>query len=318
MLLELFECKDAKVQFFIGGTSANLTMISMLLKHSYEAVIATKQSHIANHEGGAIEGCGHRILIAEDYKGKICADSIERICIEHMNDRHMVLPKLVYISNTTEVGTVYSLEELEQISKVCKKYDLYFYMDGARLFSARYSLFNDIHFKDYAKYLDAFYVGGTKAGLMLGEAAIIVNKDLQKDYLRHMKNKGAMLAKGSLIGLNFQALLTDEFYKRVAINCNEKAMSVAAFLETKGHEFMVRPESNQVFVLMRDNEVETLSQYYDFADLGYENKDSKRKCIRLVTSFSTTQKDVDEFMETYNRKSNFSKQVSRRERVVCS
>lgn len=292
MILEAFATNDSKVQFFIGGTSANLTMLSYMLRFDYEAIIGTKYAHIANHEGGAIEASGHKVLIADDVDGKIVPESIEEIYLQHQRDDHMVLPKVVYISNTTEIGTLYTLDELKRISDVCKKYDLYLYIDGARIFSALYSKYNDIKMEDYAKYADVFYIGGTKNGCMLGEACVVVNKNLQNNYMRHMKNKGAMLAKGSLIGLNFIALFKDELYKKLAMNANEMAMRLVDCIKEKGYAFTYPPQSNQIFVSMKDDDVLKLQEEIGVGDLGYIDQANHIKCVRFVTSFHTTKEDI--------------------------
>ena len=301
MIKDLFNIPDALVQFFIGGTSTNLTMISHMLLRDYEAVIATKYAHIANHEGGAVEATGHKILIAEDKDGKILPESIEEIYLTHLNDSHMVLPKAVYISNSTEIGTVYTKRELKAIHDVCKKYNLYLYLDGARFFAAHYSKYNDIDFEDYGKYVDAFYIGGTKNGLMLGEAAIIVNDQLKGELLRQLKNKGAVLAKGSLIGLNFMALLTDSLYKEMAENADRKAEKLAEYLASNGFDFTWPPETNQIFVNMRDDQIAELKKEYGFDDMGYVDCDKKLRAVRLVTSFNTKDEDLDGIFKAIER-----------------
>lgn len=207
---DIFSAPQGEVFFLCGGTLTNLVFISSAIKH-YEGVIAADTGHINVHETAAIEGNGYKIITIPNINGKITALQIENK-IKEYTDEHMVKPRMVYISNSTELGTIYSKEELESIAKVCKANNLYLYLDGARLGNALMSKDNDLLPSDLGKYCDAFYVGGAKNGLLIGEALVINNKELLDNYRYHIKNKGAMLSKGFLLGIQFEEAFKDNLY----------------------------------------------------------------------------------------------------------
>ena len=286
-----FDCEEAEVHFLVGGTQANMTVISYLLK-DYEAVLAVNSGHINVHETGAVEGSGHKIYTVKGVDGKVTAKEIKD-ALKINNNEHCVKIRMVYISDSTEIGTIYSLSELEEISKVCKENDLYLFLDGARLGVALTSSKNDIKPSDISKYCDVFYIGGTKNGLMFGEAVVITNKDLQKDFRWQIKNKGAMLAKGFACSIGFDSLFRDGLYFKLAKNSNEQADYLKRELVRLG--FDVAPSyTNQLFVTMNKDKAKDLVSRYgceEWTDLG------DKMTIRFVTSFSTKKEDVKELVE---------------------
>lgn len=220
-LKDIFESEKGQVYFLSGGTMTNLLFISYALK-PYEAVIALETGHINVHETGAIESTGHKIITVKGKDGKIYPDDILNV-LKTYRDEHMVKPRMVYISDSTEIGTIYTRQELVNLSEICKDNDLYFYIDGARLASALTSKDNDVEPGLFGKVCDAFYVGGAKNGLMLGEALVINNPELQKDFRYHIKNKGAMISKGYLIGAIFESAFKDGLYFDIAKATHEMA-----------------------------------------------------------------------------------------------
>ncbi len=287
------ECPDAAVHFLAGGTQTNMLAIHAWLR-PHQAVISPDSGHIFVHEAGAIESCGHKVLAVPTVDGKLRVSDIECVLAEH-TDEHMVQPKMVYISLSTELGTIYSKKELQELSACCRKHGLYFYMDGARLASALTCSENDLCFKDLALFFDAFYIGGTKGGALLGEALVICNKELQSDFRFLLKQKGAMLAKGFVVGVQFAELLRDGLYWRLGEHANAMATKIRLALVELGVEFLVESPTNQLFVIMPGEIVEKLQCAYDFKVL---ERYTDGKCLlRLVTSWATQEECVDEFVE---------------------
>ena len=288
MIKDMFDCQSADVHFLVGGTQTNLTFISYVLK-DYEAVIAVKSGHINVHETGAVEATGHKIYTVDGKDGKLSVEDIEKV-IKYHSDEHMVKPKLVYISNSTEIGTIYTKAEIEAIFKYCKDNGLYLFVDGARLACALMSEVNDLKVDDIARYCDAFYLGGTKNGLMFGEALVIVNKDLQADFRYQIKNKGAMLAKGFISGIQFEAILKDNLYFKIAKNANDMAKLLYEKLISLNLE--VNPVyTNQLFMKLEKDLAYKLIEAFGcekWSDLG------DKLVIRFVTSFNTKVEDVEE------------------------
>lgn len=283
--------KDVDIHFMVGGTSVNKTFISHVLK-PYEAVISVNTGHINVHETGAIEATGHKILLANSDDGKLKPNQIIQIYNNHV-DEHMVVPKLVYISNTTEIGTVYNKNELTSLSKTCKDLGLYLYLDGARLGVALTNSQNDLTLDDINNLTDAFYIGGTKNGAMLGEAIIIKNDEL-KNYFRHsIKQNGGMLAKGFLIGIQFEALFSNDLFFRVGKHANEMAKYFATKLKQLNIEFLYPQVSNQIFITLSNNLIDKLIDDFAFEtwNIGIESSS-----IRLVTSWFTTTNLIDNFL----------------------
>ena len=290
LIKAFFNAPGADIHFVSGGTQANLLVIASMLK-PWESVIAPETGHIFIHEAGAIEATGHRISTIPTYDGKITPEGIKAVVNAH-TDEHMVLPKIVFISNSTELGTVYSGAELKAIRQVCDELNLYLYLDGARLGSALASDSN-LSPEDLMKYTDVFYVGGTKNGALLGEA-IIINNDLFKENFRfNMKQRGALLAKGRLTGIQFQELFRNDLFLENARHANAMAAQLAAVIRDCGYSFLTAPVSNQLFVIFPDKIITALEK--EFAFYTWSRIDELHSSVRLVTSWATKQELVDNF-----------------------
>lgn len=299
LIKKKFNCKSAAVYFIPGGTQTNLIAISHSLKQ-HEAVIACATGHISIHETGAIEATGHKIIEVKGKNYKISPEEIKFECERHC-DHHMVKPKMVYISNATEMGTVYTKKELEAIKKVCEEYGLYLYLDGARLASAICSEKNDLNLEDYAKYCDIFYVGGTKCGLLFGEALIIVNEEIKKEIEYTVKQKGALFAKGRLLGLQFLEMFKGNLYEEIGTYSNKMARKISSAFKEKKFELLVDDGTNQIFVKMNDEEIKKLEKYVAFSTFPPENMNDKFKIVRFVCSWSTKENDVEEFVKIIHK-----------------
>jgi threonine aldolase len=284
---------DAAVHLLIGGTQTNLTAISAFLK-PYEAAIAVSTGHILVHETGAIEATGHKIISVESSDGKLRVEQIKKV-IEAHTDEHMVKPKLVYISNSTEIGTIYKKNELEAISKFCRENDLILYLDGARLGSALALPENDITLTDLAKLTDAFYIGGTKNGALIGEALVICKDSLKEDFRFSIKQKGAMLAKGRILGIQFLELFKDNLYFDIAKHANEMAVLLVNGIMDLGYSFFIDSPSNQIFPMFPDYVIEKLNEKYLFE--VWQKIDDNNTIIRLVTSWATEENQVLNFIQ---------------------
>lgn len=289
--------EDADVHFLAGGTQTNLTAIAAFLR-PHEAVIAARTGHIATHETGAIEATGHKVLEIEGREGKLTPELIAPCIEEHCNE-HMVRPRLVYVSNTTELGTRYSLDELQALSGFCRERGLYLYLDGARLGAALAAAGNDLTLPDIARLTDAFYIGGTKNGALLGEALAISNPALQGDFRYLIKQRGGMLAKGMVLGAQFEALLSGDLFLQLARHANGLALQLRAFLEESGFRMYSASDTNQQFVALPDALVSQLRERFDFESWGRYDADST--VIRLVTSWATTEAAVDTFALEFGR-----------------
>lgn len=284
--------KNADVHFVSGGTQANLIIISSILR-PYESVICTNTGHINVHETGAIEATGHKINVVESNDGKLTVEDIKKVLDLH-TDEHMVKPRLVFISNTTELGTIYKKEELTQISSFCKANNLYLHLDGARIGSALASRENDLTLEDISNLVDVFYIGGTKNGALLGEAIVINNEKLKENFRYSIKQKGGMLAKGRLLGIQFVELFKNDLYVNLGKHANLMAYKISDELEKLGCEFLTKPVSNQVFPILDNSIIEKLSENYEF---NIERKiNNNKSAIRLVTSWATKEDAVDQFI----------------------
>lgn len=279
---------DIDVHFIPGGTQANMIAICAFLR-PHEAVIAAETAHICVHETGAVEATGHKICTAASQDGKITPAQIENILLIH-EDEHMVKPKLVKISNATEVGTVYSKAELAALSACCRKNDLYLYCDGARLGSALMSEGSDLTLRDMADLTDAFYIGGTKNGALLGEAVVIVNGALKPDFRYFIKQRGALLAKGKIMGIQFEVLFQQNLYFDLAQHANEMAAQISRALKNKGYPVLFDSVTNQIFPVFRNEKIEELRK--DFIFLIWRKIDDSHTAVRLVTSWATREEDV--------------------------
>lgn len=293
LIKENINYPNADIYFLVGGTQANTTVISHALK-PYEAVIASKTGHISIHETGAIEATGHKIIEVEPVDGKLTPELILNELRKH-EDHHMVKPKMVYISNTTEIGTVYTKDELEAISKVCKDNNLYLFLDGARLASALASEKCDINLEDYPKYCDAFYIGGTKCGLLFGEAVVIINEDIKKEFNFSIKQKGGLFAKGRLLGVQFATLFKDDLYYRIGVHSNKMALKIKNAFVEKGIKLATDSYTNQVFVDLSQKQIKELEKEAIFSVEFFGIGESQSS--RFVTSWATKEEDVDKLVE---------------------
>ncbi len=285
--------QDADVHFFVGGTQTNLTAISAFLR-PHQAVIAPLDGHVCVHETGAIEATGHKVIAVRATDCKLSPKTIEEQVLFH-EDEHFVIPKMVYISNATELGTVYTKAELRGLRAVCDKYGLYLYIDGARLATALRSNKNDMTMAELADFADAFYIGGTKNGALFGEALVILNPDLKADFRWIIKQKGGMLAKGRLLGVQFETFFKDDLYYRLAEQANKMAEKLRKGISAKGYTFYLESDANMIFPVFSNQLMEQLEQKVYFYKICAVDAD--HSCIRLVTSWATTEKMVDEFLE---------------------
>jgi threonine aldolase len=287
---EHLQNKDVDIHFIPGGTQTNLLVISSFLR-PHQCVIAAATGHINVHETGAIEATGHKVIGIPVKDGKLTPDAV-RQALDYHTDEHMVQPKMVYISDTTEVGTVYTKAELNALHDICRKNELLLYMDGARLASALTSRENDMELNDIAELTDVFYIGGTKNGALLGEALVICNQDLKEDFRYLMKQRGAMMAKGFVIGMQFEALFQDRLFYELGQYANQRAEKIADTLITKGYSFYMPPCSNQLFPILSKEKITQLSEKYQF--IVMDEIDEDHNVIRLVTSWATTKESVEE------------------------
>ncbi|MEH7336367.1 aminotransferase class V-fold PLP-dependent enzyme [Neobacillus drentensis] len=292
LLKERIGREDIDIHLIAGGTQTNLIAISSFLR-PHEAAIAANTGHIFTHETGAIEATGHKILTVEVDDGKLTPLHIKQILDFH-TDEHMVKPKLVYISNSTEIGTIYKKSELEQLSEFCRKNNLILYMDGARLGSALCSTENDLTLNDIAALVDAFYIGGTKNGALIGEALVICRESLKEDFRFHMKQKGALLAKGRLLGIQFLELFRDNLFFDLAMNANIVADMLKQELVNANFKFLTHSPSNQIFPILPNSLITELQSRYSFHI--WEKVDSDYSAIRLVTSWGTKEEVVLAFI----------------------
>lgn len=287
LILKHLKSNDSKVYFLTGGTITNKVFISHALR-PHEAVIAIDSAHISCHETGTIEQSGHKIINVKHSDGKIKVKDIQDVINIH-RDEHMVKPKLVYITNASEFGTIYSKKELIEIYNFCKANDLYLYLDGARLGVALTSLHNDISLEDLAKYTDAFYIGGTKNGALLGEALVINNKTLQNDFRYSIKHFGGMYAKGFVAGIQFEVLFEDNLFFDIALKQNNLAYKLRNELIKLGLEFEIDSPTNQLFPIFKKELVKRLEKDIMF-ELWTEYED--KQCIRFVTNFLLEESDI--------------------------
>jgi threonine aldolase len=283
---------NAEVHFIAGGTLTNLVVAAAFLK-PYESIIAAESGHICLHEAGAIEMTGHKVHHVPHTDGKISANQVLNIVATHA-DEHMVKPRLVYVSQSTELGTVYKGAELESLSQVCREHNLLLYVDGARLGSALMSEGNDLTLKDLARLCDIFYIGGTKNGALFGEALVIRDHKPELEFRRHLKQRGALLAKGRVVGAQFAALLEDALWLKLAQHANSMAGRLATGIRQAGYEFAYPPVSNQIFPILPERLVQHVEKSFGFYRWG-PPKDGK-VTIRLVTSWATTAEAVDSFL----------------------
>ena len=287
---------NADVYFLTGGTQTNQIVISTVLK-PFEGVIAADTGHISGHEAGAIEFSGHKVLQIPHNEGKLTAISIENLIKDFYNDRnheHMVFPGMVYISLPTEYGTLYSKDELHRIYGVCQKYNIFLYIDGARLGYALASPQNDLTLCDIANLCDAFYIGGTKVGALCGEALVFTKNHFETPahFITQTKQHGALLAKGRLLGVQFDALFTDDLYFKIGEHGILMAEKLKQIFKTKGFRFYLESPTNQQFIILENSKMEELSKTIAFS--FWEKYDENHTVVRFATSWSTTIKDLEE------------------------
>ncbi len=293
LLKERMGRTDVDIHLLAGGTQTNLIAISAFLR-PHEAAIAASTGHILGHETGSIEATGHKVLSIEAEEGKLTPSHLKAVLDAHP-DEHMVKPKLVYISNSTEIGTIYKKEELVQLRKFCDENKLILFMDGARLGSALCSTENDLELSDLPRLVDAFYIGGTKNGALIGEALVICRDSLKEDFRYHMKQKGALLAKGRLLGIQFLELFRDNLFFDLAIHANKMAEMLRDELSNANIQFLTQSPSNQIFPILPDGLISELQNKYAFHI--WERVDSDHSAIRLVTSWATKEEEVAAFIE---------------------
>ncbi|AOY76476.1 threonine aldolase family protein [Clostridium formicaceticum] len=293
LLKHKIKYSNIDIHFFSGGTQTNLTSISAFLK-PHEAVIAANTAHILVHETGAIEATGHKVISIEVNDGKLNSHHIKSSLDAH-TDEHMVKPKLVYISNPTEVGSIYTKAELEQISSFCRENNLILFIDGARLGSALCSDENDLELADLAKLSDAFYIGGTKNGALMGEALVICKDRLKEDFRFHIKQKGALMAKGRILSMQFLELFKDDLYFNLARHANKMANLLSKEISSMGYKFLIHSPSNQIFPILPNRIIEELEKKYAF--YVWSKIDHDNSSIRLVTSWATKEDAVEAFIE---------------------
>ena len=289
-ILNKFNCKNGEVFFLTGGTQANMVVLSFLLK-PYEGVICCDTGHINVHETAAVEGSGHKVIVCNNENGKLTASNIKKT-FKKYTDEHMVKPKVVYISNSTETGSIYSKNELLEIRKVCDDLGLFLFMDGARLAVALTCKENDVEPSLLGKVCDVFYVGGTKNGFLSGEAIVFNNKKLCENFRYHIKNKGAMLAKGFVVAVQFERAFKDNLYFDISKSTNETAEYIRCGLNNIV-TFTSNSPTNQIFIKLDKDKADKVIKEFScelWEDLGTE------KVIRIVTSFATTKEDCDQLI----------------------
>lgn len=281
------------VHFLVGGTQTNMTVIDTALR-SYQGVLCATTGHINVHETGAVESCGHKVMGLPSTDGKITGEQVKEVYREHMSNgsrEHEVQPKMVYISNPTEFGTIYSKEELKALSGVCHECGLYLFLDGARLGYGLMAPDNDLTMQDIAALCDVFYIGGTKIGALFGEAVVIRNEDLKQDFRYFIKQKGGMLAKGRLLGIQFDTLFTDNLYLEISAHAIAMAEKLRAVFERKGYPYLVPNRTNQIFVIMSDEDLEKIGEQFAFDENG--RIDESHRAVRFCTSWATKEENVD-------------------------
>lgn len=291
MLRALCRTPEAGVHFLVGGTQANTTVIAAVLR-PHQGVLCAETGHINVHESGAIEATGHKVLGLPAAEGKITAGQIDRYCQEHFDNaawEHMVQPGMVYLSLPTELGTVYTLAELEEISEVCRRRKLPLFVDGARLACGLAA--SDVTLPDLGRLCDVFYLGGTKTGLLFGEAVVIPNPALNKDFRYLIKQHGGMLAKGRLLGVQFEAFLEDGLFLDIGKKEVSQALRLRRAFEAKGWPLYVPSPTNQQFIVLPNSAMDVLAEKYSFEVT--DKVDAEHTAVRFCTSWSTADGDVD-------------------------
>ena len=286
--------REAEIFFLSGGTQANAVVIAAMLA-DYEGVVAAETGHISSHEAGAVEYTGHEVLPLPQRDGKIVPADLEAFLASFFadaNHEHMTFPGMVYLSHPTESGTLYTREELSRIAALCRKYGLSLFLDGARLGYGLMSPETDVTLRDIADLCDVFYIGGTKVGALCGEAVVFTKGNMPKHFLTSVKRRGALLAKGRLTGVQFDALFTDDLYFRISRHAIEMAGKLKEVLRRHGLPFYIQSPTNQQFVVLEDRRMEKLAEKVAFS--FWEKPDPSHTVVRLATGWSTTDEDLAE------------------------
>ncbi len=292
-ILNRIGCPNAEVHFLAGGTQTNMTAIAAFLR-PHEAAIAPETGHICVHETGAIEATGHKIIHVPSEDGKIRPDQIDEVMRFH-EDEHYVKPRLLYISDSTETGAFYLKAELQELRKACDRNHLLLYLDGARLAMALTASGNDVVIEDLPEIADAFYIGGTKCGALFGEALILVNDSLKSDFRFLLKQRGGLMAKGRLMGVQFQALMEDDLIFRLGAHSNQMATKLAEGIKKAGYRFAVEPATNLIFPVFPNSLIKELQKKVMFE--GWRPYPDGTSAIRLVTSWGSTEEEVNDFLK---------------------
>lgn len=289
-------CPEAEIFFLVGGTQTNTVAIDAFLK-SYEGVVAAKTGHVSTHEAGAIEYHGHKVLELPEHQGKICGNELKALLENFWQDEnheHMVFPGMVYISHPTEYGTLYTKAELEELAAICRSYEIPLYLDGARLGYGLMSRNTDVTLPLIAQCCDAFYIGGTKVGALCGEALVFTKKNMPGHFLAIVKQHGALLAKGRLLGVQFDTLFTDELYFKISRHAIDLAELLKEGLLQKGYTLYLESPTNQQFVLLNNEKYQALQK--EVAMGFWEKPDPEHTVVRLATSWATKRENVENFL----------------------
>ena len=294
---EACKCPAGDIYFLVGGTQTNATVIDAMLSQ-YEGVVAASTGHVSTHEAGAIEASGHKVLPISHTEGKIDAGDLGQYFADFYadgNHEHMVFPGMVYISHPTEYGTLYSKKELEQLSEVCHQYEVPLYLDGARLGYGLASEINDVTLADIAVLCDVFYIGGTKVGALCGEAVVFTKNNTPRHFMTTVKQHGALLAKGWLLGIQFDTLFTDDLYLTISKNAIHTANTLKNALKEKGYTFYIDSPTNQIFLVVEDEKLRQLEKMVEVS--FWEKADDSHTIIRLATSWATREEEVQELID---------------------
>jgi len=288
------ELPTVQISLLTGGTQTNQIIIDTMLK-PYEGVIAAQTGHISVHEAGAIEFTGHKVLTLPSHDGKISAKELDSYINDFYNDlnhEHMVFPGMVYISYPTEYGTLYTKQELTDITSICHINNIPLFIDGARLGYGLASLETDVHLKDIAQLADVFYIGGTKVGALCGEAVVFTKNNMPLHFDNLIKKHGALLAKGRLLGVQFDTLFTDDLYFKISENAIEQAEYLKKILKEKGYQFYLESPTNQQFIILENEKMKELYKHVSFS--FWEKYDDTHSVVRFATSWATTRDKIDE------------------------
>ncbi len=285
--------EDADVRFLVGGTQTNRIVIDSMLQN-YEGVIAATTGHISVHEAGAIEASGHKVLTVPGYDGKLRACDVEALISGFYADgahEHMVFPGMVYVSHPTEYGTLYTLDELKELSALCRRYSIPLFLDGARLGYGLMSLDTDVTLQDIANLCDVFYIGGTKVGALCGEAVVFTHNNAPKHFFTTVKQNGALLAKGRLLGIQFDTLFTDGLYFEISKNAIDRAEDLKRLFIERGYPFFKNSPTNQQFIVLSNEKIAELSALVRFE--VWERVDESHSAVRFATSWATEKSDIE-------------------------